>query len=467
MFTLVVSTFCLTAQEIVSVEFIQNRTRAEIQAEYLPFAANGVDLYRVLYTTNDLAGVQDTASGLLAVPDAEKRIFPTLIYQHGTVSGKEDVPSNLRGGYELGEATAALGYVTLAPDYLGLGASRGLHPYVHAASEAWVAIDMLKAVQAYLPRLDVQVNEQLFITGYSQGGHAAMALHRELARNYADEFPVTASAPMSGPYSISGAMKALFFSDEEYGQPSYVVHTILSYDAAYGLYDKLEEYFDPDFTEAIAAFRDNTIARDSLEGFLLEGLRQKHGAAVPRLLLQDSVRQAVLDDPDHPLNLAMADNDVFRWAPLAPTRLFYCTGDDQVPYLNSIIARDTMQALGAADLEARDVDTEADHGGCIFPAVLATLNFFFQYQDVQTDVQTASSPDWRVFPNPARQTLFIQGVSPGAAIELFDLQGRPCGRWLSQGEGTTIPLNGRQPGMHLLRITTNAGSWTTKVMVTP
>ena len=204
------STGSLSAQEIIEVTSLGSKTLQEMQANYGFLAQNGVEHYRVLYTSQDLKGQRDTASGLLVLPIKEgDKPLPLLIYQHGTVSAKDDVPSELRGGYEIAEVSGTLGYVSLAPDYIGLGTSRGLHPYVHAPSEAWAAIDMLKAVKPYLPQLNISVNQQLFITGYSQGGHAAMALHRELEQNYATEFPVTASAPMSGPYSISGEMKKL------------------------------------------------------------------------------------------------------------------------------------------------------------------------------------------------------------------------------------------------------------------
>ena len=83
-------------------------------------------------------------------------------------------------------------------------------------AEAQVAIDMLHAAAAFTAQNDVHTNSQLFITGYSQGGHAAMALHREIDRNWSDEFTVTASAPLSGPYSISGVMRNLILTDKIY-----------------------------------------------------------------------------------------------------------------------------------------------------------------------------------------------------------------------------------------------------------
>jgi hypothetical protein len=35
------------------------------------------------------------------------------------------------------------------PDYIGMGGSPGLHPYVHAASEATASIDMIRAAREF------------------------------------------------------------------------------------------------------------------------------------------------------------------------------------------------------------------------------------------------------------------------------------------------------------------------------
>lgn len=84
------------------------------------------------------------------------------------------------------------------PDYLGLGDSPGRHLYCHSKTEATASID-LYVLQKLCQLKNVLYNDQLFIFGYSQGGHAAMATTREIQLNHSDEFTITASAPMSGP----------------------------------------------------------------------------------------------------------------------------------------------------------------------------------------------------------------------------------------------------------------------------
>lgn len=226
---LVVCTFgfasLLCAQKVVSIQPLGSRTRSQIADRFKqPLAAYDVQCFRLIYITKNTAGQLDTVSGLVAVPLDPTRRFPRLLYQHGTASSRFEVPSfNVFTGGEGEQALlfASLGFVTLMPDYLGLGVSKGFHPYVHAASEAWVAADMLRALPVFAQLYDVHTHDQLFVTGYSQGGHAAMAFHRDAEALWSQEFPIVASAPLSGPYYSTGeVMRELILSDKVYMYPA-------------------------------------------------------------------------------------------------------------------------------------------------------------------------------------------------------------------------------------------------------
>lgn len=435
--TLFLAAFLLNvhAQTLIEATFLESRNVNQISADFgIPvfFFNNGVHLYKVTYNTPDIDGNNSLASGLVAIPDVDA-VYPLLSYQHGTVGSREDVPSNLAGD-PLGILFSAMGYVTASADFIGLGDSPGPHPYVHAATEASAGIDILFAVQELLAQEDqtVQLNDQLFVTGYSQGGHAAAALHREVQQNYGDDFIVTASAPMSGPYSISGAMRDLILSDEEYFSTAYIPNTMLSYNAVYDIYPGIADFFKAEYVPAITQFANEEITLWELETQLQALLQSNEGGSFPKRMLLDELVTAVESDPDHPVNVALADNDVYEWAPDAPTRLYYCTADDQVPFENSIIADEGMNAAGAMDIFSEDVNSTADHGGCVVPAVTATITFFAGFQDIQA-LPTSSTDlilnleNVEITPNPA--TDFVQithqtGSSEEGIVTFFDNQGK-------------------------------------------
>lgn len=455
------------AQDLVDYEFKGSQTLAQMQAQYGFLMQNGIEYYKITYTTPDINGVTDTASGLLVLPVREAEFqYPLLCYMHGTVDSKTDVPSNLAGGWELAAAWGGLGFVAAAPDFLGLGESRGFHPYVHADTEASAGIDMLFAARAFCESEGPALNEQLFVTGYSQGGHAAAAVHREIEANHTDEFTVTASAPMSGPYSISGAMRSALLSDEPYFYQGYLAYTALSYNEAYGLFDSVEEYFKPPYAAPIEAFYQGETTLSTLNSTLIDLLTTNEGAPIPRYMLQDSLLAALEDEnSDHPILQALEANDVYDWAPQAPTRLYYCTADDQVAFTNSILADSVMNANGAPDLMAIDAGSTLNHTECVQPATVAGAIFFLGYRDLISDVADTSLPkNIRAFPNPVDHTLHLQGLPPQAVLQLFHSNGQVVHQQTIGGPQVAIDMSAHPAGLYLLRVQSTEGTFTLKVL---
>jgi hypothetical protein len=427
--TLLIGCIPLFSQTLISSELIGSQTKDNLIAQYgLNIFDYDVDFYKIEYTSLDITGLLDTVSGLLVVPDASDKVFPLLCYQHGTVGSKENVPSNLSGGYEIAEVWGSAGYTVFAPDYLGLGEGRGFHPYVHQASEASAAIDMMEASKTFLNDNEFHFNDQLFITGYSQGGHAAAALHKELEENYNNTITVTASAPMSGPYSISGVMQDFMYSEIPYNFVSYLPYTLLSYQTAYGnIFTDVEDVFRPAYAPFVEDFYSGDIDLGDLNQIFIDMLTQEFGASIPIKMLQDSVVNNVFTNYNHPINIAMRDNDVHNWAPQAPTRLYYCEGDDQVPFMNSVVASDTMNFLGANDLNAINVNSDFDHGECVQPAIFNAYIFFGTFQQIDDIVDVNGhylASKFTIFPNPTRDVFFIKNEKGDGRVQLLNLDGK-------------------------------------------
>jgi hypothetical protein len=187
-------------------------------------AACSVEVRRVLYATRDPRGEPATATTAVFVPGgagaACSGTRPVLLYAHGTTTTKSynladqsrhattGAFTNAAGneGALLMAMYAAQGFIVVAPNYLGYDASSlNYHPYLNAEAQAVDMIDGLRAAKAHLATTaGTKPSAKLFVTGYSQGGHVAMATHRALERDNAGEFTVTASVGMSGPYNLVG-----------------------------------------------------------------------------------------------------------------------------------------------------------------------------------------------------------------------------------------------------------------------
>lgn len=401
----------VNGQQLISLEPAISLSKEIIQINIGTEVETGVDAYRITYSTTDVEGRLDTASGLLLIPQQLDKPLPLAIYQHGTVNSRADVPSELRGGWELGLALSAFGFITVAPDYHGLGTSRGIHPYVHADSEGLAAVDLLLAVQDFLGDLGATVTDQLFITGYSQGGHAAMAAHRLIQNQYSNQFAVTASAPMSGPYSLSGDMVEFTLGDREFEFPAYLAWTNLSFQRVYkDLYSELGEIFKEPYVESINQFAREEIDLGDLNAALRNLLMEESGSLSPRVMLRENILDIILSKEDHPINRAFEDNDVFNWAPEAPVRMMYCGMDEQVFFQNALTAEETMTALGASDVKAVLIDENGNHGSCIRPAALATIDFFLSFLDQTSFVHSPDnnlSQSVQIVPNPASTYIIL------------------------------------------------------------
>jgi len=159
--------FQSSAQNLVSSEFLESLSRDSLISRFGSFIQNGVELYRITYTTPDIQGQTDTVSGLVVLPQALGGTRPLVIYQHGTINDRDSVPSQQSEEAQIPIVYAAVGGVAIAPDYLGFGASQGFHPYLHAETEASAGIDMIFAMNDFLEDSDFALNDQLFIAGYS------------------------------------------------------------------------------------------------------------------------------------------------------------------------------------------------------------------------------------------------------------------------------------------------------------
>ena len=195
-----------------------------------------VNMYRVTY---DMPFLGDTVavSGALFVPQGfdESCGLPVHVYMHGTVFKRTDAPSYQSVEGTFGGLMATLGQLVLMPDYVGLGSSELMHPYVHARSEADAGYFMMVAADALGDELGYDFNGQNFISGYSQGGHAAMALARDLATtSWAEDFTLTAAVPGSGPYDISGTQFPQTFDFASYSNPAYLAYNVIGWNSVYG-----------------------------------------------------------------------------------------------------------------------------------------------------------------------------------------------------------------------------------------
>ena len=434
------------AQTVLSAE-LQEELSLQILNIVLPIITPDYPVrnYKIIYTGQDAFGQPDTLSGLLSIPQtADNPQLPMLVYHHGTSSSSTDV-SSTPGREERGltNAFCTKGFITISSDYLGLGVdSLEFHPFVHSASEAQSSKDMIIAVRDWLDDQEIAYNDQVFVTGYSQGGHAGAAFHRLLEEENDPDLQVTAASHLSGPYFISGTMRETVLDTGLITVPGYLINTYVSYNNVYGLYEDISAIFVPPYLAPIDSFDRGEINLGQLNDRLFS-LLAMNDTDLPDMFQDSIVEVLETNNPSHPIIAALIDNDLHNWVPQAPTRMVYCTEDEQVPFQNTLIADSTMNFLGAPDMESAN-GGERDHRGCVIPAALFTLDFFLPFVDVVSSNETiaAETAQWQISPNPVRSADLIQ----------LDWRGlRPTHYRLINGQGQQI-VAGPLPGTDQWRL---------------
>ena len=451
------------SQYFISSSFINTIEPITLQAISGLSLTYTVDTYKIIYNTTDVDGTPTIASGAFCIPvSPDCQGFPIAVYEHGTSLRKIDVPSEDVSETYIGRIFAAGGYQVVMPDYLGMGEGPGLHPYCHGESEATATIDMIRAVReaqtlGEIPGIEPD-NGELFITGYSQGGHAAMATHKYIEdNNLLEEFNVLGSAPCSGPYEITGAMADTILA-ASYSNPGYIVYLMASYQRVYGnLYTSYSDILKSPYDEIVEPYfngNNYTLGMGSLNDQLPQEIQ---------VFVEDTVLANFIDassGQNHPIWQAMAANDNHDWLPTRPIKMYYCTGDEQVSFQNALAAEAAMLANGAVDVEAV-YKGEGMHNDCVLPSLTDAFNWFetLKSECTSAEITNLDAGDVTVYPNPTKSIITIESNEfKQCEVLLLDPFGRIVLTLNKNQEVQDIDLSKLIPGAYFIELRTESKS---------
>jgi hypothetical protein len=234
-------------------------------------------------------------------------------------------------------------------------------------------IYMLKAVEELKPKWGIQTNGQIFLTGYSQGGHSSMAAHKYLEELNDPRFKVTASSPMSGAYDMTGEQAKYMF--EVYPKPFYLPYLMISYQEAYKILETQDIYsaFRPPYDSIVKLFFDGERTRSFGE---LDRILPN----IPANVISEPLLKQYINDDKFPFKVRLVENNLTDWKPVAPMQLCYCKGDREVNYKNAEVAYTRMTNLGAKNVRLKNFSDYLDHNTCAAFAVLSTKYFFDRFK---------------------------------------------------------------------------------------
>jgi hypothetical protein len=305
----------------------------------------GVDAYRVSYRTVDANGRPVVATGLVALPAGGPASLPVVSYDHGTTATSADVPSSFGLGPDhavegrwSAELFASAGFAVTEPDYVGMGEGTGPIEYLVAKVEASASADLLQAARTLAADHGDTLQRGVLVTGFSQGGQAAMALGRELQAG-GGYFRLRALAPVSGPYELVTAELPGLFNGQLAAaiQPYYVGYTLTTWNALYHLFSVPADAFRAPYAGQMAGLFDGSHQDAAVMAALPSSL--------DKLLTPEYL--GLLRHPQGRLLRAFQANDTCAgWTPDVPVKLFAASGDTTVTQVNALQCARAIRAHG-------------------------------------------------------------------------------------------------------------------------
>ena len=336
------------------------------------------------------------ASGLIAFPTGATARLAMVDYGHGTTASRDDVPSSfgMDGGLGIegrwsAELFASAGFAVALPDYLSLGVSRLRPQYEVARTEASASLDLLRATQRLAAATGHRLNGQVFLTGFSQGAAAALAIARSLQAGTLPALRLMAVGAVSGPYELQAAeLPAILDGRVSPAMASYLLGYVLTaWNPVYHLFAGPAVAFRAPYDARVESLFDGAHADQQIAAELPGDFRQ---LLTPRYLRE-------LERPSARLLAALRANSTCNgWTPRVPVRLI---ADGPIGEIKTRVGtrtiRATLPSIPIDELAGLPGVRVADrHGDSVIltcrDADAAARALFIRYDDVR-DVEISGA----------------------------------------------------------------------------
>ena len=325
-------------------------------------------IYAVEYETTDPKGNSVIASGAIYIPvKTDNEPLSLISGQHGLTIKRSDVASVLPLYGYLGVFGAGIGYAVIQPDYLGLGSSTFPYYPVYQKTNGKVLLDMVEGMQSFACEREIDLNDNLFLIGYSNGGYNSMAMHHELAMN-PRKFDIDASVVIAGYFDLE--REANFTYPERLGRPSWAVYHPYVLNKTYELNiidkiiqqpyaDRLDDLFNG---EIDAYFIDNQLTDFTEQLFTKEYLDDYNS-----LSIFDTYRDII------------KSNSLIETTISGDLLLIHSREDEVVPYIQSEKLYNSVLSKGG-NAELVLLETGKHSPQDYAPAVVDALGWLKQYE---------------------------------------------------------------------------------------
>ena len=222
----------------------------------------------------------------------------------------------------------------------------------------------MAAARNVLADLKARQNGELFVFGFSQGGHSALALHRELERM---RVKVDGTAVVGGIFDVERWFLVSLEKEDSIAQALYVSYLLLAFDDIYDVYESTADVFRRRYAAIVEDLFDMRHYFDDVMFALPPPARD---------LLKPSYYAQVTTNRDDPMRVRLRENAVDRWRPEAPVLRLPQPGRRRgalrrrpgVGRTAAAARRDDRRAHASRIRSRQQLDPGAAAGGAMVPA---------------------------------------------------------------------------------------------------
>jgi pimeloyl-ACP methyl ester carboxylesterase len=320
-------------------------------SEVQTFLAYDVTVYRLIYNTETPGGEPVQASGIVLVPQRQNPASIVSLHR-STIFHESEAPSNVNINTpdntnviwrNAAPIFGSTGFITVMPDLLGWGrSSEMLHPYMITVSDAVVGFDMLLAAFEMLESEEVSRDDNLFITGYSQGGSSTLALLRSISADSQNRFTVTKASAGGGVYNLERLASTILDQNELAYSPFYAFF-LKAYKDYYFPFEPLNRFINNPYDLRIES--EQLFSGDYFGDEIEERLINQ-----TNLLINNTFRQQYLSGGQPGFRSVLMDNDLSNFRVDVPLRLYHGENDEIVPYEETAQSFESLLVAGSEDV---------------------------------------------------------------------------------------------------------------------
>lgn len=342
-----------------------------------------VDVYKLTYKT-EFEDDTIEVSGIVTYPSDADQSFDMISYQHGTIFTNASSPSVYmkKAGYLTnpeneafaGIFMASIGNVVALADYIGFGeSSTYLHPYMHKEYTNNAVLDMIRAAKEYAKQEeDCNINNDLFLLGFSQGGSATVSALSAIENNSQNsDIEVKATAAGSGAYDFLEFREFVINKEPRfYETPSFILYIIDSFKEYSNMDVEYSDIFSEPYDQNVVGLIDgNTYANE---------IEEQMSNYVGELFNDDFEDHEVFmtSETYAPVREAFVENSISAWDVQSPLNLYHGNDDQWVPATqSSLLYRDFSNTYQSSNVKLVPF-SGLDHTGAFFPTIAASLEWF-------------------------------------------------------------------------------------------